>query len=235
MTEALHGSVVKAICKVQSSLDAVKKSQKNAHGGYMFASTDDIYAEIMRRMADAGLVILSLEDECEIQRVESTDRDGHLKVTQWARLVFSFVLATEEATWTDKRSKRTLFIQVTGPQTFQAAQSYAEKAFMRALFKLPTGDMDLDSIAQGDTEEDQAALNGKAKRKSSYAAKKDGETTALFNEIKNKIIEATGQRHLLQQIRTIYADEWNAMPAKWADLLNDEYDDALASCRDAAE
>lgn len=226
--EPIHASIVQAICKVQSGMEAVKKSQKNQHGNYMFASTDDIYAEVCRRMAEAGLVIIPLEEEAEIQRVE---RDG--KTAQWARCVFSFVLATAEATWTDKHSKRTLFIQVTGPQTFQAAQSYAEKAYLRALFKIPTGDMDLDSIAQGDTEEDQAALNGKAKRKSSYGAKKDG-TTDTFNEIMVQIKSAYGDSRRLQEIRTVYAEDWQTMPAKWLQLLDDEYEDAINSSRDAA-
>ena len=43
MTEQIHSSIIQAICKVQSGLGAVKKSQKNVHGGYMFASTDDIF------------------------------------------------------------------------------------------------------------------------------------------------------------------------------------------------
>lgn len=63
MTETIHASIVQAICKVQSGMEAVKKSQRNAHGGYMFASTDDIYAEVCRRMADAQLVIIPLEEE----------------------------------------------------------------------------------------------------------------------------------------------------------------------------
>ncbi len=230
MSEQLHGSIVQAICKVQSSMDAVKKSQKNHHGGYMFASTDDIYAEVTRKMADAGLVVMSLEEECEIQRIE---KEG--KVSQWAKLVFSFMLATEAASWTDKRSKRTLFIQVTGPQTFQAAQSYAEKAYLRALFKIPTGDMDLDSVAQGDTEEDQSTLNGKAKRKSSYGAKKDGATVDTFNEIRGHIKAAYGDAKRLQEVRTLYADEWQTMPAKWVQILDEEYEDAFGSSRQAAE
>lgn len=229
MTETIHASIVQAICKVQSGMEAVKKSQRNAHGGYMFASTDDIYAEVCRRMADAQLVIIPLEEEAEIQRVE---KDG--KTAQWARCVFSFVLATPDATWTDKRSKRTLFIQVTGPQTFQAAQSYAEKAYLRALFKIPTGDMDLDSIAQGDTEEDQTALNGKAKRKSSYGAKKDGVTADVFNEIKTHLVSAYGDRVRLQEIKTLYASEWQTMPVKWVEILDQHYEDGLESSRDEA-
>jgi hypothetical protein len=40
-------------------------------------------------------------------------------------------------------------LQITGPQSFQAAQSYNEKAFLRSLFKIPTGDMDLDALPEG--------------------------------------------------------------------------------------
>ena len=229
MSEAIHGSIVKAICKVQSSLDAVKKSQKNQHGGYMFASTDDIYAELTRRMSEAGLVVMSLEEEAEIIRVE---KDG--KTVQWAKMVFGFVLATEEASWRDKGSKRSLFIQVTGPQTFQAAQSYAEKAYLRALFKIPTGDMDLDAIAQGDDEETQSALNGGAKRKSSSASKKDG-TDKLFNDIKAMIMNSYGNREALRDIRARFAPQWAEMPQRWVELLDNEYEDALSACRDAAE
>lgn len=219
MTEQIPGSIVKAICQIQATMGAVAKSNRNNHGGYQFSSTDDIYAALTRRMGEVGLAVISLEDLCEVKRVE---KDG--KISQWAHVVFSFVLATEDATWTDKRACRSLYIQVTGPQTFQAAQSYAEKAYLRSLFKIPTGDLDLDSMPQADTEDDQVALNGngKAKRKSSYASKKDG-TTELFNEIRAKIHDANSAEYL-QQIRTLYADEWNTMPSRWHELLEGDYE-----------
>lgn len=219
MTETVPASIVRAICQIQTTLGAVSKSNYNQHGAYKFASADDIYAALTRKMGEVGLCIISLEDNCEIKRVE---KDG--KTQQWAQMEFSFVLATEEATWTDKRAKRTLYIQVTGAQTFQAAQSYAEKAYLRSLFKIPTGDLDLDSMPQADTEEDQVALsaNGK-KRKSSYAAKKDGETPELFKEIQQKISDAHSA-DILQQIRVLYAGEWETLPTRWADFLDGEYE-----------
>ena len=143
MSDTVPGSIVKAVCAVQTTMEAVRKSQRNQHGGYNFASTDDIYAALTRRMGEVGLALISLEDDCEIVRVE---KEG--KTSQWARLVYSFVLATEDATWSHRNLRRSLYIQVTGPQTFQAAQSYAEKSVMRSLFKIPTGDMDLDSLAK---------------------------------------------------------------------------------------
>jgi hypothetical protein len=234
-TQPIHGSIVKAVCRIMSSVSAVKKSQKNQHGGYMFASTDDIYAAITHKMGECGLMLVTLEDSCEVVRVEKADRDGKMVTSQWARITFSFVLATEEGTWSDANARRTLFIQVTGAQTFQAAQSYAEKSYLRSLFKLPTGDMDLDGMPQADNEEDALALNGVGKRKSSSGAKKDG-TDKLFNEIRAKLQAATGNRDMLKQIRSLYAEEWGAMPARWHEILENEYEDAMDSCRtEAAE
>lgn len=219
MSEAMHASIVQAVCMVQAGMEAVRKDGKNQHGGYMFASTDSIYAELTKRLAGAGLVILCLEDE--EPRIERIEKEG--KTSQWGRFVFSFVLATAEATWTDKSCRRTLMLQITGPQTFMAAQSYAEKAFLRSLFKLPTGDMDLDSMAQADTMEGQSALAGNGtKRKSSAGAKKDG-TPDVFNDIRKQIAQAPN-RDVLRQVRTIYAEEWAAMPERWAQMLDDDYE-----------
>lgn len=220
--EPIPGSIVKALAAIQATVDAVRKSQKNQHGGYMYASVDDIYAAISRKMGEVGLTVLSLEDECGVERIE---RDG--KTVQWLRAVYSFVLATEEATWTDPRFRRTIFVQVTGAQTFQAAQSYCEKQFLRSLFKLPTGDMDLDSMPQGDTLEDQMDLLQPRKRKSSSGAKKDG-TDHLFNEIMRHLQGAANAEDL-QFIRGQYATEWAEMPARWHALLEDEYATKLES------
>jgi len=142
----IPGSIVLAIAAVMSSLEAVKKSNKNTHGGYNFASTDDIYAAITKKMGDIGFVVIGLEEAPpEIKSVVS--KDG--KPSQWMRISHLFVLATKDATWTDRRCRRTLTLQITGPQSFQAAQSYNEKAFLRSLFKIPTGDMDLDALPEG--------------------------------------------------------------------------------------
>lgn len=215
ITETIHPSIVKAICKVQSGIKSVAKTERNQHGNYQFASTDAVYAELAHKMAEAGLMILSMEDEpTDIVRVE---KDG--KIQQWGKFAFSFVLATEEATWSDKRSRRTLFVQITGPQTFQAAQSYADKAYLRSLFKLPTGDHDLDAMPQGDTEEDQVAAtsNGKAKRKSSAEGKRDG-SVKMFNELQAAITKAKNS-DLCQQTWMIHHAELKTMARTWFDTL----------------
>jgi hypothetical protein len=229
----IPGSIVQGICAVQLGLDgAVKKTSYNQQGGYKFASTDDIYASTTKLMGEAGLSILCLEDSVEIKRFEQ-EKNGEKKIVQWGLFQFSFVLAASDgSTWQHPNLKRTVYVQILGAQTFQAAQSYAEKAFLRSLFKLPTGDMDLDSMPQGETEEDQIALSQTKKRKSSSGAKKDG-TSELFNEIRAKI-EGASSLDYLQQVRTLYADEWAEMPTKWNDLLNDTYEDKMLQFRPEA-
>lgn len=214
----IPASIVRAICTIQATVEAVKKSQRNQHGGYQFASTDDIYAAVTRKMGEVGLILMSLEDRAEIKRIE---KDG--KTAQWMHAEFSFVLATDGDTWTDVRAKRTLYIQVTGPQTFQAAQSYAEKAFLRSLFKLPTGDMDLDSMPQADTEEDQNDILAPRKRKSSAQAKRDGDPAA-YNELRGAISGADGPADLEMIVR----NHWNfiqSLPVRWRQIVDAEIED----------
>lgn len=223
----IPSSIVQALCQIMVTVDAVKKSQRNQHGGYNFASTDDIYAAVTRKMGEVGLILLSLEDRCEIKRIE---KDG--KTAQWAHMEFSFVLATTRDTWTDARAKRTLYIQVTGPQTFQAAQSYVEKAYLRSLLKLPTGDMDLDSMPQADNEEDQLALAGGKKRKSSAEGKRDG-SVKEFNRLRAEIASALNPE-MLAHLREVYSGDegpWQGMPPAWASTLDEDYEVKMDSLR----
>jgi len=225
-------SIVQAICQIMVTVEAVKKSQRNQHGGYNYAGTDDIYAAVTRKMGEVGLICLSLEDKCEIKRVE-TQTDKGPKISQWAHLEFSFVLATADATWSDPRSKRTLYIQVTGPQTFQSAQSYAEKSYLRSLLKIPTGDMDLDSMPQADSEDDQVALYRRGPRKSSSQSKKDGDDVP-FNELRGAISGADGPAELAK-LRTDHWTFWNALPPRWRQIVDDEYADRMQELMAASE
>lgn len=217
----IPGSIVKAICAIKSTVEALKKSGKNPHGGYQFSSTDDLYAAVARKMGDVGLMCLSLEVESEIKRIE---KDG--KTSQWLRVVYQFVWATESDTWSDANNRRTLCVQVTGPQTYQAAQSFAEKAYLRSTFKLPSGDMDLDSMPQADSEEEMNDILAPRKKKSSSAAKKDG-TDVVFNELRGAISGADGPADL-QLIKRNNWSVWQQMPERWRQILDAEFDDRMA-------
>lgn len=86
-------------------------------------------------------------------------------------------------------------------------------------------------LAEEAQEIDGGALSEAPKRKSSSAAKKDG-TSERFNEIVKMIREATGQRDVLEKIKADHGAEWEAMPFKWKELVEHEYEDAILSCRD---
>lgn len=232
----IPSSIVVARSKIMATIEAVKKSGFNEHGRYKFASTDDLYAVLARKMGEVQLNCDALELMCEIKRFERPakekgqfvrDKDGNIvtETVQWAHIVYQFVWSTPADTWTDPNAKRTLFIQVTGPQTFQAAQSFTEKAYLRSSFKIPSGDMDLDSMPQADNEEDQVSLSGpRAKRKSSYEGKRDGSVTD-FNKLVAAIAAATN-RDDLQAIYMEHAGPsgpWSGMPSRWSDLLQDDF------------
>lgn len=224
----MPASIVRAISAIKATVEAVKKSQKNPHGNYLFSSTDDVYAAVARKMGEVGYHIHTFEEKCEVVRVE---KDG--KTAQWLHAVFSFMHATETDTWSAPNDQRTVYALITGPQSFQSAQSFAEKAYLRSLFKLPSGDMDLDAMPQSEFEEDQIALAGNGKkRKSSAEGKRDG-SVKLFNEIRAAIASSVNAE-MLRHIRANYADEWAVMPPAWANTLDDDYDVKLSAFEGAA-
>jgi hypothetical protein len=71
-------------------------------------------------------------------------------------------------------------------------------------------------------------------RRSSNSAKKDG-TDKRFNMIRSAIVAATGQREVLEALRAEYDADFETMPARWVEILNNEYEDAIDSCRDVTE
>lgn len=224
-------SIVRAIKQVMAGLEAVAKTGENEAGGYQFATTDAIYAEVGRRMADAGLVIDVLEAEpTKFTRMvgEQYDDRGNVigkRNELWGEFHYVFQLSTDEDSWTDPRASRTLLVEITGPQTHQAVQSFADKSYMRALFKIPTGDFDLDAVRQTINGKDDApATNTKAKRvprKSSAEGKRDG-TVKVFNEIKDQITKAQTADQC-RQVWLQYEAELKTAPARWFDTLTEDF------------
>ena len=140
--EPIPPSIVKAVTHVTGALGTVAKDGTNEYDQYDFTSTDNIYSAASKPMAEVGLAVICLEAE----PVEVATRDTPKGKKQWGRFVFQFVLACGEDTWTDATCRRTLFIEIARPTSFMAAQSYAEKSFLRSLFKIATGDPDIEQL-----------------------------------------------------------------------------------------
>jgi len=218
-------SVVRAISKVQGGLSAaVAKKGRNTHGSYNYLSVDDLFAALTLHLAEAGLAVITLETGTTEERLVVNS-----KTVLFVTFVFKFVLATPEGTWTDPDLVRTVRTRVDGPQAYAAAQSFAEKAFLRSLFKVPSGDQELDAVKQAPTIEDQAGVEEPVKpvhrRKSSAAAKRDGDDQT-FNRL-NKEMEAcrdSGELEAIYLEHFVYDLPFGEFPSKWAAALLETYE-----------
>lgn len=152
--------IVQSVVAIKAKIQKLEHDAENKHGGYKYTSGDAMYEALRKLMADVGLVIVAMETEC--------DKAGDGKTI---RATFQFILATEKATWTHTNLKRTQYQPWMGAQTFQAAQSYAEKAFLKNLFKLSTGEPETESVLQATQE---------APKKKATKKKLDADTSGIL-------------------------------------------------------
>lgn len=142
-----------AIVLVMRAVGKLAKDAKNAHGGYKYTSVDAFLEATNPACAEAGLIIKPVQLSCESDVLEVWDKDGKSRMKRIMRFRYRFRLIHESgAMWTDPDDERTVVIDYNGPQTFQAAESFAEKAYMRTLFQIPTGDPDADAQEQHQAE-----------------------------------------------------------------------------------
>lgn len=135
MIPAMPAEIAEGVNGVCSNVKKAIKDHRNTHGGgYAYASVDTFYEDMGPLLSEAGLFIMM--DEA---RAES---DG-----KWLMLTFNIYLY-------HKSGKafgpvvRTQGVLANGPQAYAAAQSYAEKYFLRQLFKIPTGEKEADADSQ---------------------------------------------------------------------------------------
>lgn len=175
----IPASIAKAIARVMLAVSTIQKDAHNNHGNYDYASVDSVYEGVQKAMAEAGLVIIPMEE-----KVARLDDGKHIE------FVFSFLVATETDTWEDPRNRRTCYMQWMGAQTFQGGQSYCEKAFLKGLFKLNTGDAEQEGLVATPTAE---GATGKAKKAAPKAAEAFGE--------KESAAHATDLIHYLDEMK----------------------------------
>lgn len=136
--------IAAAISAVMGDVPKLGKSEKNVHGNYQFASIDDFLEAVRPLCAKHGLIIIQDEDGFELR--QGQDKKG--STVNWLVIKFVFTLAHSSGeVWPDK-PRRTIMVNASmGAQAFGAAQSYALKQFMRALFQIATGEVNEDADA----------------------------------------------------------------------------------------
>lgn len=135
--------IAEAVAHVMSKVTKLEHTETNTHGNYRYASVDDFYEMVRPLMAEAGLVIIPEELETSMVTTQSQS-----STRSWLKIKYDFTLNVGGQEW-EYRPKRTAMADATmGSQAFGAAASYAEKFFLRALFKVSTGEPDMDAEAQ---------------------------------------------------------------------------------------
>lgn len=137
--------IASRVLLVMRSVGPITKESKNAQGNYQYASVDAFLEMINPACAEAGLIITPIELSCDLTEFESSNDRG-TKTRRQYTFKYNFMLIAEDGTsWCNERDVRSVTVEATGAQASGAAQSYALKQYMRALFQIPTGDEDADA------------------------------------------------------------------------------------------
>jgi hypothetical protein len=148
----MHGmplEIIKAIVAVTSMVKKLGKEGNNAFQRYKFTSVDQFYEALGPLMAQHGLCDVAFERSTTTEVRETSNDKGETKRGIWLTAEYDFVLYHESGVCSPA-IPRTITVQATGAQSYASAQSYAEKYFLRNLFKVPTGDVDEVDASQQD-------------------------------------------------------------------------------------
>ena len=139
--------IAKAICEVSKQVGTLGKDGDNKFASYKYVSVDKFFDHLGRLMAKEGLFVLTNEVLTSVERAEAVNpKSGEVKIKAWLFAKYEIFLCHESGSMWGP-IKRDIRVEATGPQAYGAAASYAEKYFLRSLFKVPTGDKDIDAEA----------------------------------------------------------------------------------------
>ena len=154
----MPAEIAKAVIAVMASVKKLGKEGNNTFQRYKFTSVDQFYEALGPLMASHGLMDIALERSVSVEVREVADDRGTIKKSAWLMAVFDFWLFHESGAFYGPIN-RTQQVQATGAQSYAAAQSFAEKYFLRNLFKIPTGDVDEVDASQQVGLPDTAVIN----------------------------------------------------------------------------
>ncbi len=156
-----------AILAAMTAVAPIAKSARNDHGRYNYASVDAFLELTNPACAGAGFFVKPVV-VCATDR-EVVVLDSQTKQQKMRRVVdYTFKFRLIHATgkmWTDEEDRRRVTVDWTGPQCFQAAESFALKAYLRTLLQIPTGDKEADAEAQHSAEIIRASAEASRKKR----------------------------------------------------------------------
>ncbi len=207
-----------ALCGVSSKVRQLGKSERNQFAKYDFVSVDKFYSAIGPLMAENGIhCIPDCVESSVVPGNVKTDRNGEQR--QGAPLLrerWAFTLIHESGECAGP-FHRTVTVPAEGAQAHGSSESYAQKQFLRGVFRVPTGDKD--DADYGDKPEHGVS---QAQRKSAAQAKRDGDN----ERIREMFNSAPSLTDLNSRWQHVQESELPVLPASWADPIRDAYEAA---------
>lgn len=244
LRQPMPAEVAIAVAEVMKRIAKLDKTETNKHGGYRYASVDDFYEMVRPLLAETGLVIIP--EELSTSSLNTTTANG---TRTWLVIKYDFTLNVGGVEW-EFRPKRTAMADSSmGSQAFGAAASYAEKFFLRSLFKIATGEPDIDAAeaqplpalssrqAQGmgqDRGRPSAAPSQQRRAepgiKSSAQAKRDGDWEKLT---KGMALQRSEEE--LRAWAATHEKDLAKLPRQWKIEVREQYVKELERVRDLDE
>ena len=122
------------IAKAMKNIDEVEKDALNRHQNYRYASADSVFRAVRQAFAEAGLAISIQERNPKIVTKDSGKGAKQYFETNYAISVDNGISYEDVF----------MFVPYLGPQSIQAARTFALKYYLRAKFLIPTGETDSD-------------------------------------------------------------------------------------------
>jgi len=208
-------NIAKAILAVTSEVNSLAKGVKNQHGGYNYVPIDNYYAEVGKVAAKHGLTWVLRVTDCK--HLSDLGKNGALN--------FSYAVDLLHSDGDEKKDFTSLNIlhPIQGAQSAGSAMSYADKVFMRQLFKIETGEMDADATNPNE-------LNGKPEKVEAPkpALSKEEEAT-LVAWIENAITKFLPDAKSDSDLTKYWADNRNGPIKRVQNFSEEAYNNLLAA------
>lgn len=177
----MPAEIAAAIAKVKGEITRLHKGERNAHGGFSYASVDQFYEAIGPLEGEAGLVVLPQHVGPPRMKKVAT-KGGETTVVVYS---FIFMIAhSSGASWCNVNDVCEQSVAWMGAQTAGAAKSYAHKYYLRSLYSVPTGEKDADAQERWELDEGQARAKAVVERKKAGVAAPTGSgITFMFDEM----------------------------------------------------
>lgn len=136
------------ISDVGAKIPTLAKTTRNGDAGFNYVSIDGYYEKVAPILREAGLIWVIDEEGFEL--IPNVYGEHWCRFEYMMTLFHTIGLDTDDGIETPSFSLRLSLIHpFQGAQTTGSAMSYAEKIFLRTLFKIVTGEPDADAFARG--------------------------------------------------------------------------------------